>query len=578
MNKQLDIVNSRPTLQSSSPQDLPGNPRAPVTSATERQRSTKEKRKRKKKKRPSSIPSPVRKESGQGDAEYTEAGKESAEANGVAHNPESMGPLGKDSVTSGILGDICRLLEGVLNDQQRAKEFLESIRGGEDVQLWLDTLQVLAKRPEIPTWLRSSIFHALLRLSKISDLFPQCLMITNVEKLGDHPIGYGGFGDLWKGKIGGQILALKVPRISQTSEVQKLLKDFMREGILWQQLEHPNVLPFMGIYYMNEKRTQLCLVSPWMEQGSLTKYLETTPREGVDHYLLVDDVASGLTYLHYKKVVHGDLKGANVLVAADGRARIADFGLSRVVDSRAIRLSSSKTNSSTGTTRWCAPELFNPPSTTTTFSDVYAFAGVCCEIFSGKVPFHALNDPAVIVAVMVNKEHPPRPEGTLLNDGMWKIMEDCWNFDPRLRPTASDIVTRVAGLKSFKTEYRPARDWDISNLCQIWKDVKQPVLDKEALIRLQRTLGSSAEKSVAIHNHTTSDRAVTVEEDSVDSDIVEDLCRFLEGVLNDERRVKELLKSIQESKRVDVQLWINILLLVRIDSTCSLRLIYTLSL
>ncbi|KAF9254274.1 kinase-like protein, partial [Marasmius fiardii PR-910] len=139
-------------------------------------------------------------------------------------------------------------------------------------------------------------------------------------------------------------------------------------------------------------------------------------------------VTSGLEYLHSKKIVLGDLKG----VSTNFPACIGDFGLSRVADSRAIKLTSSTTSPSKGTTRWSAPELFIPPYTTSTFSDVYAFAGVCYEVFTGKVPFHGLTDAEINLAVMFNKEHPPRPDSTPLNDEMWKIMEDCRNFDPEL--------------------------------------------------------------------------------------------------------------------------------------------------
>ncbi|KAF9255260.1 hypothetical protein L218DRAFT_1036273 [Marasmius fiardii PR-910] len=137
----------------------------------------------------------------------------------------------------------------------------------------------------------------MLHLSKQSGLFPQCLTIKNVEKLGDYPVGGGSFGDVWRGKIGEQIVGLKVVKTFLTSNVQKLLKDYMREAILWQELEHPNLLPFMGIYYLNDTRTQLCLVSPWMEQGNLTKYLENVSGEVVDHYLLVYAIFTSLCYL-----------------------------------------------------------------------------------------------------------------------------------------------------------------------------------------------------------------------------------------------------------------------------------------
>ncbi|KAF9255259.1 hypothetical protein L218DRAFT_912526, partial [Marasmius fiardii PR-910] len=133
-----------------------------------------------------------------------------------------------------------------------------------------------------------------------------------------------------------------------------------------------------------------------------------------------------------------------------------------------------------------------PPFTPTTFSDMYAFAGVCYEILTGNVPFHGFNDGGVMYAVMVEKKHPSRPDSTLLNDGMWNSMVECWNTDPQLRPAASVLVDRVAGLESFKTgsAYTPAPKWDVSNLNQIWKDVRHPALDMEALRQLHRNLES----------------------------------------------------------------------------------------
>lgn len=52
---------------------------------------------------------------------------------------------------------------------------------------------------------------------------------------------------------------------------------YAKEAILWGQLCHPNIVPFYGIYYLNEARRQVCLVSPWMRNGSLVDYLKNNP-------------------------------------------------------------------------------------------------------------------------------------------------------------------------------------------------------------------------------------------------------------------------------------------------------------
>ncbi|KAG7090214.1 hypothetical protein E1B28_011816 [Marasmius oreades] len=398
------------------------------------------------------------------------------------------------------LNEIRRVVETVLGDKQQSRNLLET--KGEDAQLWLDTLQVLAEVPGVGDKLRSSILKVMLHLSKRSGLCPQCLMIKNVKRLGDFPVAGGGFGDVWKGKIGAQIVCLKVVKVYLVSDVQDLLKEYMREAIVWQQLKHPNVLPFMGMYYLDKARGQLCLVSPWMERGNLVRFLKDTRKEDVDHYSLAYDIASGLLYLHSRKIVHGDLKGVNILITPDERACIGDFGLSRVADTHALRLTSSTTIHSKGTTRWLSPELLksDPPCPSSTSSDIYAFACVCYEIFMGNIPFYELTDGAAIVAVLVDKKVPSRPISPLnVNDYMWNIMVSCWKTEAQLRPSASEVFASLDGIKSSKTgsNVEPASAWDNFDSIQLWKNVKYPLLDTAALVRLQKKLSHPASIQLA---------------------------------------------------------------------------------
>ncbi|KAF9267925.1 kinase-like protein [Marasmius fiardii PR-910] len=263
------------------------------------------------------------------------------------------------------------------------------------------------------------------------------------------------------------------------------------QAIIWKQLKHPNLLPFMGMYYLDQSRGQLCLISPWMEKGNLVRYLKDTPAEQVDYYSLVYDVASGISYLHSRKIVHGDLKGVNILVTSEERACIGDFGLSRVADTHGLSLTST-TAFSKGTTRWLAPELLHSdadsdlPCISSSFSDIYAFACICYEIFTGNVPFHGLKDGAVILAVVYEKRHPPRPNMSSLTDEMWNIMVECWMHDPLLRPAAAKVLGRITGLENLSVG--PAPDWDHSDLSEIREDVNYPSFDTAALAQLRKKL------------------------------------------------------------------------------------------
>ncbi|KAK1223502.1 hypothetical protein PQX77_013629 [Marasmius sp. AFHP31] len=399
------------------------------------------------------------------------------------------------------------VVQDVINDRERYERLLEA--RGDEAQQCLDALQVLAELPSVDFKLRSLILGMMLHLSKRSGLCPNCLNIKNVKRIGDWPIGGGGFGDVWKGRIDDHV-CLKVVKVYAMSDVQKLIKEYMGEAIVWQSLHHPNLLPFMGVYYLDKAREKLCLVSLWMDRENPVRYLKDTPREAVDHQALAYDVASGLAHLHSMKIVHGDLKGVNVLMTPDERACIADFGLSHVADTHSLRLSATTMGQARGTTRWLAPELLrpDPPSSASMKSNMYAYACVCYEVCvnfvskswsspillrkiftSGNTPFYQLAEAAVIVAVLLDKRHPSRPGGVGERaDRMWEIMVACWNHESQDRPAAEDVCTRVGELNSWKTGHQvqsyPAQEWDARLLAQVRRNVKYPPVDTNAIVRL----------------------------------------------------------------------------------------------
>ncbi|KAK1235366.1 hypothetical protein PQX77_001414 [Marasmius sp. AFHP31] len=248
----------------------------------------------------------------------------------------------------------------------------------------------------------------------------------------------------------------------------KLSIEYQREAILWRQMKHSNLLPLLGIYRL-EETDELCFISPWMEKGNLVEYMKITKREDIDHYTLVHDIASGLAYLHSKKIVHGDLKGVNVLITRLLRACIADFGLSRIADTQGIGVTSS--TRSAGTMRWLAPELLSGDERPSKTSDMYSFACVCYEIFTGLPPFAELkNDMAVMLAVHQGR-CPSRPQVLELSNAMWALMTGCWNTTPEARPTADQALKKVEEMIPSASELMDI-DWSDSLLAHVRKHVE----------------------------------------------------------------------------------------------------------
>ncbi|KAG9227793.1 hypothetical protein CCMSSC00406_0000561 [Pleurotus cornucopiae] len=211
--------------------------------------------------------------------------------------------------------------------------------------------------------------------------------------------------------------------------------------LIWRQLCHPNILPLMGLYIPNDSPSRLCLVSPWMENGNVHQYLTKYPCANRAELLI--DIASGLNYLHAlrPKIIHGDLKGLNILVTPMHRACLADFGVSIVATESCFKWSGVGV-SRAGTLRWLAPELLDgscPHNTLQT--DIYAFAFVCYELYSGNIPFHDLKRDGQVI-VLVSQGHRPTRPGHI-SDGVWSLVQECWEQEPSARPTSREIMDRL---------------------------------------------------------------------------------------------------------------------------------------
>ncbi|KIM90339.1 hypothetical protein PILCRDRAFT_812075 [Piloderma croceum F 1598] len=285
----------------------------------------------------------------------------------------------------------------------------------------------------------------LMKLSRTSGLYPECMTLKQVEWVGNSVIDGGGYGDIRKGLLNGQEIAVKILRVFRKSDKDSLLKEFCSEAVLWHQLNHSNVLPFYGVFRLPDDR--LCLTSPWMNNGNVVHFLKSYPETKC--VPLIIDIAEGLDYLHTSRprIIHGDIKGVNILITPSRRACLADFGLATTKDSLYPVTSAASRN---GTMRWLAPELLDPDindasCVNTLASDVFAYACVCYEIFSGQLPLNEIiHDYRIIISVRKGGR-PLRPSDDRsrirgLDNEIWTIVQTCWAQDPKCRPTAHQIV------------------------------------------------------------------------------------------------------------------------------------------
>lgn len=175
------------------------------------------------------------------------------------------------------------------------------------------------------------------------------------------------------------------------------------------------------------------LVMEYLEYGSLTEGLlqnETIYLNGDIILQILRNVVQGLRYLHSSRppVLHGDLKGKNILIDSRFRAKLCDFGLA---------LKSRKSPS--GTPFWLPPEYLLGQVDYSPECDMYSFGIISYEIYSRKSPYEGENFREVLQKVCnsrINKR-PSIPD--CMPPRMVEIMKKCWSSDPSIRPKAREL-------------------------------------------------------------------------------------------------------------------------------------------
>jgi serine/threonine protein kinase len=158
-----------------------------------------------------------------------------------------------------------------------------------------------------------------------------------------------------------------------------------------------------------------------------------------------------MAYLHSKRFVHFDLKCDNVLTARRGaklQCKVCDFGLSKRRRSHASFVSG--VNSHRGTLPWTAPELLNAPTRASEKVDVYSFAVLMWELWTGAYPYAGMHEQTIMCGIMMRSLRPDvadgeNPAGSPVNG--WKsLMFEAWRDKPEERPSFEEIVKRLEGM------------------------------------------------------------------------------------------------------------------------------------
>lgn len=299
-------------------------------------------------------------------------------------------------------------------------------------------------------------------------------------------IGRGGFGTVHKALNvnTGQIVAIK--RFHAAKITKSKLAAVMAEADVLEKLNHSNVVKFIGYV-----KTQdfLHLVLEYVEEGALSDVLKDYGRfpENITA-LYTAQMLKGLAYLHEQRVIHRDIKGANVLLTKDGGIKLTDFGVAAVINE------SEKRFSVVGTPYWMAPEVIEVAGHSTK-SDIWSVGSTVYQLIMGEPPHFDLQPLAAMYRI-VKERRPPLPKPC--SDELADFLSKCWNKEPSKRPSAKELLSHPWITNAVPPESKP----------------EQVVLPPEELKTSLKT-----HNSVVIHRASvSSDQHSDREDDNEDDD------------------------------------------------------------
>mmetsp|Transcript_7869 Transcript_7869/g.33103 ORF Transcript_7869/g.33103 Transcript_7869/m.33103 type:complete len:407 (+) Transcript_7869:216-1436(+) len=226
----------------------------------------------------------------------------------------------------------------------------------------------------------------------------------------------------------------------------EMLKEFLVEIKLTSAMHHENVVRLIGMSCSTEG--DIYLVTELLGHGSIRDVLDKKGRNlRWDVRLkLACDSAKGMAYLHSRSVIHRDLKPKNLLVSSDWVGKVADFGAST------IKAATTQTMTVVGTPAYMAPEVLSK-SKYSEKADVYSFGVILVELYTGRRPYTGpayedIHNQIQLIYRILNENL--RPDTTGLPQALLQLVYDCWNEEPDLRPSFSEIIVRLRRLRTLQ--------------------------------------------------------------------------------------------------------------------------------
>ena len=238
------------------------------------------------------------------------------------------------------------------------------------------------------------------------------------------------------------------------------MQRFQQECAFLESIRHPNIVQYLGITRDPESRLPVLLME--LLDESLTKMLEYS-QQSLPYNAQVDichNIALAVAYLHSNDIIHRDLSSNNVLIIAKSRAKVTDFGMSKLAGAAP---SMTPLTMCPGTVVYMPPEALDEPPVYTKKLDCFAegviMIQVCTRLWpepgprTRTVPFPASPTGTTKVPVLEPERRENHIDMIDPGHGLLPIAMDCLHYQENERSSSEELCQRLAGLKETR-EYR----------------------------------------------------------------------------------------------------------------------------
>jgi WD40 repeat protein/tRNA A-37 threonylcarbamoyl transferase component Bud32 len=355
--------------------------------------------------------------------------------------------------------------------QGRLEEVLEEYMRRLDRGEVVDRDQFLARHPELADELRSyfagtdEVEHFRRPQERVTPASPSNCGLPQTcgleetppvgcegRRVGDYElleqIGYGGMGIIYKARqISLQrLVALKMIRPDRLASPADVLR-FHSEAEAAAGLDHPNIAP---IYEVGEHEGEHYFSMKLIEGGSLAEHLPRLTKDLPTGVRLLMTVACAVHYAHQHGVLHRDLKPANILLDAEGRPHVTDFGLAKRLGLKPGEESLTQQGMIVGTPSYMSPEQADGRAAVSTAADVYSLGAILYELLTGRPPFRASTPLDTLMQLRQQDPTAPRRLNRRVDCDLETICLKCLHKEPHQRYSgaqalADDLKRRLRG-------------------------------------------------------------------------------------------------------------------------------------